>query len=115
MHQIRVYFIPELAPIAQVIAMPTHHRKRKYARAAQSADVIELPRLRGGSYPAAKRAVAARCQHLHLAKWQTDECLGRVASEIRKGRSTANAVQAGIALAKLHARDNVRWNGGGAA
>lgn len=113
---IPVFFIPELSPIAQVIAMPMHHRKRKYARAEQgAADVIDLPRTRGGSYPAAKRAVAARCEHLHLSRWQTDECLGRVASEIRKGRSTAVAVQAGIALAKLHARDNDRWHGGGAA
>lgn len=110
-----VYFIPELSPIAQVIAMPMHHRKRKYARATQGADIIELPRTRGGSYPAAKRAVAERCQHLHLAQWQTDECLGRVASEIRRGRSSAVAVQAGISLAKLHADNNARWHGGGAA
>lgn len=111
-----VFFIPELAPIAQVIAMPMHHRPRKHARASGGAgSVIELPRVRGGSYAAAKAVVQARCTHLHLRDWQTTECLGRVASEIRKGRSAATAVAAGIALAKLHARDNDRHDGGTAA
>lgn len=102
--------IPHL-PTAEVIPMQ-HHRKRKHARAhLGEADVLPLPRTRGGSYRAAKEAVAERCRHLHLRDWQTNECLGRVASEIRKGRSNAVAVQAGIALAKLHHTDNQRWGG----
>ena len=104
--------IPVL-PTAQVIAMQ-HHRKRKYARATLgAADVVPLPRTRG-SYTAAKAAVEARCKHLGLHSWQTAEALGRCASEMRKGRSAAVAVQAGIALAKLHADDNARWGGGAA-
>jgi hypothetical protein len=107
-----VFFIPTLAPIAQVIAMPMHRRPRKYARATVGeAEVIPLPINRGGSYHAAKEVVAERCRHLHLHPWQTDECLGRVASELRRGRSTAVAVQQGIARAKLHARDNDRHGG----
>lgn len=106
MHTTPVYFIPDFAPLAQVIAMPMHRRPRKHARATVGeAEIIPMPRTHG-SYTAAKEAVNQRCQHLHLKKWQTDECLGRVASEIRKGRSCAVAVAAGITLAKLHARDN---------
>jgi hypothetical protein len=116
MQTIPVYFIPDLAPIAQVIAMPMHRRPRKHARASTgAAEIIPMPRTRGGSYKAAKEAVEARCTHLHLQHWQTDECLGRVASEIRRGRSTAVAVAAGITLAKLHARDNDRRGPGSCA
>lgn len=116
MHVTPVYFIPELAPIAQVIAMPMHRRPRHHARATHgAAEIIPLPNIRGGSYHAAKVAVHTRCTHLHLHQWQTDECLGRVASEIRKGLSTATAVSAGISLAKLHARANERHDGGTAA
>lgn len=109
MHVTPVYFIPELAPIAQVIAMPMHRRPRHHARAiAGEAEIIPLPRIRFGSYPSAKREVSRFCRGKGLSKDQLDECLGRVASEVRRGRCASVAINAGISLAKLFIEQNNR-------
>lgn len=110
-----VFFIPEIAPIAQVIAMPLHHRKRKHARAELGApSVVSVLPCRDGSYKNAKEAVIRLCKRRHLEQWQINICVGLYAREVSAGRSKANAISVIRKYADRFAR-SPDYSGGDAA
>jgi len=111
-----VYFIPDFSrALAQVIAMPMHHRKRKYVRAELDTPVLSVAPCRDGSYKAGKELVVRLCARRKLEQWQTNICVGLYARAVSAGRTKGNALQIARKEADRFARPARDLDGGTAA